>query len=302
MCDTICKYKLTITELVLSDGTMSKDNLDSLGCLVVTLKSLESLHLLCSYVEGLSLNSSDTFYDALCNTKSVKKLEFKVQSNDDSKMISTIFHHNESIEILRIHGMTNADHLAILFDGLSSNKTVAVLIVHPSCVSDSITLGPSIEKCLVTNQSLTFINFWGEPFTDIRNMEATWSSPQVCSICTSLKSNNTLVTLDISGCQIDNTASDAVCVMLSLNTSLQHLFLNPVHLEKPEAVAIIDTCNTNTTLEVLSLVKWPKEKQGNESIDDLEFTFSSNQEINRIISQVKKSRQDKKKLDVLWLV
>ena len=297
MCDTICKYNLSITTLYLSDGTMSKDDLDSLGCLIITLKSLECLFIICSYVEGVSLNYSDSFSNALCNTKSLKKFEFGIYSYDDSKMISNILSQNSSLTTLHICDVKNGDHLTNIFDGLSSNKTVTMFIARPSCVGDSITLGQSIEKCIASNQSLTCIDFTG--ISGDNSMKGNmWSSSQVCSICTGLQFNNTLVTLDISGCYIDKTASDAVCVMLSLNTSLQHLFLNPVHMEKPEAVAIIDTCNTNTTLEVLSLVKWPDNDK------TLKFAFSTDQEIDHILDQVQKSRQDKKKsiLKVIWLV
>ena len=96
-----------------------------------------------------------------------------------------------------------------------------------SCVGDSITLGKSIEKCIASNQSLTCIDFTGMyPHVMFRSMNGNmWSSSQVCSICTGLQYNNTLIMLDIAGCYIDKTASDAVCVMLSLNTSLQYLFL-----------------------------------------------------------------------------
>ena len=305
MCDTICKYNLSITNLVLSDGTMSKDDLDSLGCLVITLKSLECLYITCSYVEGVSMKSSDSFSNALCNTKSLKKFEFGIYSYDDSKMISNILSQNSSLSELYIHDVKNGDHLTNIFDGLSSNKTVTRFIASPSCVGDSITLEQSIEKCIASNQSLTCIDF-----IDLLNASSMkrnmWSSSQICSICTGLQFNNTLVRLNISGCYIDKTASDAVCVMLSLNTSLQHLFLNPVHMEKPEAVVIIDTCNTNTTLEVLSLVKWPDNDDDIEKIRDKtwKFTFSTDQEIDHILDQVQKSRQDKKKpiLKVIWLV
>ena len=305
MCDTICKYNLSITKLELLDGTMSKDDLDSLGCLIITLKSLECLSIRCSYVEGVSLNSSDSFSNALCNTKSLKEFEFGINSYDDSKMISNILSQNSSLTTLHMHDVKNADHLIIIFDGLSSNKTVTRFITHPSCVCGSITFGQSIEKCIASNQSLTRIDF-----TDLFSASSMkgnmWSSSQVCSICTGLQFNNTLVTLNISGCYIDKTASDAVCVMLSLNTSLHRLFLNPVHMEKPEAVAIIDTCNTNTTLEVLSLAKWP------DNVDEIgkiwdktwKFAFSTDQEIDYILDQVQKSRQDKKRpiLKVIWLV
>ena len=48
-----------------------------------------------------------------------------------------------------------------------------------------------------------------------------------------------------------------MCTMLSQNTSLKHLFLNPVHLMKPEAVTIFQSCVSNTTLELLTLFWLP---------------------------------------------
>ena len=287
MCDTICKYNLSIITIWLSGTyTMSKVELDSLGCLLIILKSVECLCITCSPVQ--SLISSDSFSNALCDTKSLKQFEFGIYSYDDGKMISNILSQNSSLKTLRINYVENTDYLTMIFDGLSSNKTVTWFTASPATrVSDLIMLGQSIEKCIAHNQSLTWLDF---------NLKVMWSSSQVCSICTGLQSNNTLVTLDISGCYIDKTASDAVCIMLSLNTSLQHLFLNPVHMEKPEAVAIIDTCNTNTTLVVLSLLKWSYKWRA------FKFVFSTDQKIDHMLDQVQKSRQDKKKpiLKVIW--
>ena len=70
-----------------------------------------------------------------------------------------------------------------------------------------------------------------------------------------LCANTTLVTLDICGCEIDTEACPAVCGMLSQNATLQNFFLNPVSLEKQEAIAMIDSCRANATLELLSLVQ-----------------------------------------------
>ena len=77
-------------------------------------------------------------------------------------------------------------------------------------------------------------------------------------------------------------------------------------MERPGAVAIIDTCNTNTTLEVVSLVKWPDNDDDQRKMLEgtFKFTFSTDLEIGLIFDQVIKSRQDKKKpiLKVIWLV
>ena len=273
MCDTICRHKLSITTLCLQSYRyiISKSDLDSLGCFINLVQSLTILYLICSYVEGLTLNSLDAFNDALSNTKSLKKLVFRVDlddfygDNDDLYDISNTYHFD-----LKTVGMTNNDHLAILFDILSLNKSVEALTVRPSYFDDPITLGKSIEKCLASNQSLISINLGRDVLRPIINLEAIWSSSQVCFICSGLQPNKTLVSLDISGCYIDKTAGNAICSMLTVNTSLKHFLLNPVHMEKPEAVAMIYACNINATLEELSLVRWPKRME----VHVENFTFS----------------------------
>ena len=111
-----------------------------------------------------------------------------------------------------------------------------------------------------------------------------------------LQTNNTLVTLDISGCYIDKTSSDAVYVMLSLNKSLQYLFLNPSHMEKPDAVSILNSYNANTTLNVLSLYKC----FSGGTIDTVsKFEYSTDQDIHDILNQVKKSRESRNKSNLL---
>ena len=118
-----------------------------------------------------------------------------------------------------------------------------------------------------------------------------WLSIQVISICTGLCANTTAVTLDISGCEIDTEACPAVCRMLSQNTTLQNFFLNPVSLEKQEAVVMLDSCRFNTTLELLSLVQWPES----------EFQFSSDPDIEHIL-QESQPNQTKLIFHVCWLV
>ena len=86
----------------------------------------------------------------------------------------------------------------------------------------------------------------------INTLYVSWSSTQVSSICTGLCTNTTVVTLDISGCYIDTEACHSVCNMLSQNTTLKHLFLNPVNLEKQEAIALINSSRANDTVELLS--------------------------------------------------
>ena len=122
-----------------------------------------------------------------------------------------------------------------------------------------------------------------------------WSSLQLGTICNALQTNSVLATLDISGCHIDKDVCLTVCVTLFLNKALKHLFLNPTHMEKLVAVAIIGGCiYRNKILEILSLVKWPKEK----------FLFSGSQEVTAVLEQVQKSRQEKNTsiLNVVWLV
>ena len=119
----------------------------------------------------------------------------------------------------------------------------------------SISLGQCLENCLTQNRSLASIDFaW------YHSRCVSWSSTQVISICAGLRANTTVVTLDISGCEIDAEACPAVCELLSQSTTLQNFFLNPVSLEKQDAIAMIDSCRANTTLKLLSLVKWPEDE------------------------------------------
>ena len=84
--------------------------------------------------------------------------------------------------------------------------------------------------------------------------------------------------------------------MLSQNKALQHLLLNPVHLEKQEAVDVIDSCRANDTLQLLSLVHWPpKGLSGDKEGKDC-FQYSSDPVIMLILKQTQSH------LKVYWLV
>ena len=127
----------------------------------------------------------------------------------------------------------------------------------------------------------------------------------MCSICTGLCANTTVVTLDISGCYIDTEACHAVCGMLSQNTTLQHLFLNPVQLDKQEAITMIESCRDNDTLELLSLVQWPPKiypDDGDERKNP--FQYSCDPEYKHVLLKIQKLRQERDKplLNVYWLV
>ena len=124
-----------------------------------------------------------------------------------------------------------------------------------------------------------------------------------------LCANTTVVTLDISGCYIDTEACDAVRGMLSQNTTLQHLFLNPVHLEKQEAIAIIDSCRVNAILELLSLVQWPPTRLSHDDDNDNRnrqnpISFLCDTEINQVLQKIHSLREEKNEphLRVCWLV
>ena len=76
--------------------------------------------------------------------------------------------------------------------------------------------------------------------------------------------------------------------MLLHNTTLQHLFLNPVRLDKQEAIAIIENCIDNATLELLSLVQWPLKKLSGypSHAKKNPFIFSAAQEIKQVLLKI----------------
>jgi len=299
MCNNICKHNSNIVEFAIELIQLSKESLDSLGYLVATLNHLEYLAISGSFAEGMSWKSSSCFCNALCNTTTLKRLTLCASSHthENSRALSDILKENNSIRLLHIKDAGTDDSLATIFDGLSSNKSVTTFRVWCMSVVNSnctVKFAQSLEKCFQTNQSLTFIDFFGHSWSgDKLRYSKVWSSLQVCSFCTIIQYNKTLVTLDITGCYIDERASDAVRVMLSLNTSLQHLFLNPTHMEKLEAVAIFGNCKANTTLKLLS-VMWVHD----------EFVYATDQDIIHILGQVQVIRENKRKpmLKVIWLV
>jgi len=325
LCDSICQHNLCITMLRLPPAKLCKED-HSLGHVISSLKSLESLDMRrCMSYDGFrtSLKSSKTFCDALCNTKSLKSYTFGCCwfSIDDIDVFSDIISQNNSIQQLNICDVYDANVIASTLQGLSTSRSITSLCAWPGPLDTSHTLGESLGRCLASNKTLTVVDFTSFGFYDpMENLQ--WSSEHVCCIFTGLQSNNTLVTLDISGCYIDKAASDAICVMLSnSNTSLKHLFLNPVHLEKVQAIAVFNSCINNNTLELLTLVCLPGGKLahvpwswGNPSELKLQsheqptwpaesiFSFAKDSEVIALLSKVQKFRQDTNQpsLGVLW--
>ena len=302
LCDSICKHNTQITYLQL-DINMTENDLESIGSVLTTL-SLESLyvHPLHSPSEGMYLDSSLFFCKGLCETKLLHTLYFWWRlSQADSKVFGNIISQNCSLKILCITVAT-ADCLDPILNGLSSNTSITTFKAWPNKTGASNTLGLQcdLEKCLILNHSLNIIDFAS---SDLPIWYVSWSPTQVCSICTGLCANTTVVTLDVTGCYIDTDACHAVCDMLSQNTTLQHLFLNPVHLEKQQAIAMIDSCRANATLGLLSLVQWPPKMWLNIQGKD-PFQYSCDPEINRVLLKIQKLRQEKDEplLSVYWLV
>lgn len=289
LCTSICKHNTSITELDLPYAKLSTEDLDSLGLLLTTCTSLEELHMNESMPsEDVCLVSSQSFYNGLCNAKSLKNFCLGSWSLSwiESEAVGDILKKNKSLRELHALQVNTVDCLGPILDGLSSNVSVTLLRIWPKAIGGSNSLGQCLENCLTRNNTLTFIDFaW------YHGKCVSWSSAQVNSICTGLCTNGTVVTLDISGCCIDPEVCHAVCDVLSRNRRLQHLFLNPVHLEKQEAVAMIQSCRDNATLELLSLVQWP------ESV----FQFSSDADIEHILHESQQN-QAKPVVNVYWLV
>ena len=307
LCDSICKNNTEITHLELNVMTekLSEKSFDSTGSLLITLplKTLKFCNIY-SASEGVCLDSSLLFYKGLSETKSLHSLYFrKTLSQADSKVFGNIISQNCSLKELYI-SVATADCLEPILNGLSSNTSITTFKAWPEVSGTSNVLGQCLVKCFNLNHSLSIVDF--TPSHSIWSiLYVSWSSTQVCSICTGLCANTTctVVTLNISGCYIDTEACNAVCGMLSQNTTLQHLFLNPVHLEKPEAIAVIDSCRGNATLELLSLVQWPYKKRSDDQGKD-PFQYSCDPEIEHVLLKIQKLRQEKNEplLNVYWLV
>ena len=229
----------------------------------------------------------------LHETQSLQKLllHYWTLSQADSEVFGKIISQNCSLKELHIEVAT-ADCLDPILNGLSSNTSITTFRTWPSEVCTSNTLGQCLKSYLTHNHSLNIMDFtW--PYTATQYVS--WSSTQVSSICTGLCTNTTMVTLDITGCYIDTEACHSVCGMLSQNTTLKHLFLNPVHLEKQEAIALINSGRANDTLELLSLVQWPP-KIISKGKDPFQYKYKCDPEITHILQQIQPH------LNVYWLV
>ena len=299
LCDSICKHNPHITKLVLSDGILSENDLESIGSLLTTCLSFKILNMYCLPSEGVYLDLSSSFCKALCETKSLQKLQlydicsWKV-SRADSEVFGKVISQNCSLKELYIEVATD-DCLDPILNGLSSNTSITTFRTFPSKAGTSNTLGQCFKNCLTLNHSLNIMDFTSTiRYIPLRYV--LWSSTQVSSICTGLCTNTTVVTLDISGCYIDTKACHSVCGMLSQNTALKHLFLNPVHLEKQDAVAMIDSYRANDTLELLSLVQWTPKLFHDDSEGKDPFQYSHDPEITHILQQIQPH------LNVYWLV
>ena len=293
LCDSICEHNPHITKLQLPRGESGKNDLESIGFLLTTCLSLKWLRMDCSPSEGMCLNLSPSFCKAFCKTKSLQELSlpYLSLSQDDSKMFGKIISQNCSLKELHINVAT-ADFLDAILNGLSSNTSITTFRAWSSKIGTSKRLGPCLMKCFDLNHSLNKADF---TFAYISSSYVSWSSTQVSFICTGLCTNTTMVTLDISGCYIDAKACHSVCDMLSQNTALKHLFLNPVHLEKQEAIAMMDSCRNNGDLKLLALVQWPpKEWYGDIKGKD-SFQYLHDPEITHIVQQLQPD------LNVCWL-
>ena len=296
LCDSICKHNPHITKLVvLPEVELSENDLESIGSLLTTCLSFKILNMHCSPSEGVCLDLSSSFCKALCETKSLQKLVLYswTFSQADSEVFGKVISQNCSLKELYIEVAT-ADCLDPILNGLSSNTSITIFRTFPCQFGACNTLGQCLKKCLTLNHSLNILDFTSLRYLPPRYV--LWSSTQVSSICTGLCTNTTVVTLDISGCYIDTKACHSVCGMLSQNTTLKHLFLNPVHLEKQDAVAMIDSYRANDTLELLSLVQCPPKLFHDHSEGKDPFQYSHDPEITHILQQIQLH------LNVYWLV
>ena len=292
LCDSIRKHNPQINKLALRN--VSEKDLKSIGLLLTTCLSIEWLRMSCSPSEGICLDLSPSFCKALCETKSLQKLDYWVLSQVDGKVFGNIISQNCSLKELFIQVAT-ADCLDPILNGLSSNTSITTFKAWPSKTGTSNSLGQYLKKCLTLNKSVNVIDFTAVHL--MLSSYVSWSHRQVNIICAGLCDNTTLVTLDISGCDINTKACRAVCDMLSKNKTLQHLFLNPALLEKREAIALINSrrCNPESAIKHLSLVKWPpKFWSGSDRKDS--FQYSCDQEITDILQQIQEL------LNVYWLV
>ena len=308
LCNSICKYNLQITNLTLiSCGSdLNESDFKSVGSILTTL-SINVLQMDYSPCEENCLDLSLSLYKALCETKSLQKL-LCCLSQTDSIEFSKILRQNCSLKELWLN-VDSPDCLCPILNGLSSNISISTFRVYVNETAASNTLGQCLEECLTLNHSLSKVDF--VLVYNLSSQYVTWSrssfkyiswtSTQVSSICAGLCVNTTVVVLDISGCYIDTEACHAVCGMMSQNKTMRHFFLNPAHLEEEEAVAMINSCEVNVTLELLSLVQWPSNMCGPGKHP---FIYSYNSAICHLILKIQKLRRQRNRplLNVHWLV
>ena len=292
--DIICRCNPQISNLICMENA---------EYLVVPALPLGSCHpTSCLTDEKKYLNLSHSFCTALCETELLQKLWLSrwSLSQADSEVFGNIISQNCSLKELCINVAT-ADCLGPILNGLSSNTSITTFRAWPSkistCTSDI--LGQYLKARLTSKHSVKNVDFTASSFRE-PSLYISWSPTQVSSICTGLCANTIVVTLDISGCYIDTDACYAVCGMLPQNTTLQHLFLNPVHLEKQHAILMIDSCRANATLELLSLVQWPPRQLVSRKIP---FEFSYDQKLKHLLQEIQALRRESKPLlNVYWLV
>ena len=306
LCDAISQDNTQITNLNLSDSDFNIDDLESVGSVLTSCLFLKSLKLYCSpSEEGRCLELSAPFCEPLKKARSLQNLRLFQwsMSQKDSEMFTSMISNNCSLKEVCINIAT--DCLDAILSGLSSNTSITTFILWPSNSIMSNTLGWTLEKCFTQNHSLNIIDFTNSvrllslpPFQLFVPVCILWSSAQVSSICAGLRANTTVVTIDISGCYIDTEACRSVCGMLSENKTLQHLFLNPVHFEKQQAIDMINSCNDNHSLELLSLVQWcvnfPMDVQD-------ENPLSRDPDVLLMIQNIRQEN-DQLPLQIYWLV
>ena len=285
LCDYISQHCTHITELWFPYVDLSNEDLKSVGYLITKSKFLEDIKLHgCIPMAEDPLIYLASLCKILCSSRSLKRCSL-VRLDLFQDDCDNCTNQNSILKDLYALQITNGNWL----DSLASSTTIQ-LFSEPS--KPNYIMGRYFKEHIISNQIQGTIDL--SSFPSLSNKYILWPSAQLICIFTNL-ADTTLKTLDISGCYIDRTAGDAVCTMLSLNTPLEILLLNPVHLEEPEAVTMIKTCNTNNeTLELLSLIKWPNDK----------FLFAVSQEVSHALTLVQISRQDNRKpmLNIVWLV
>ena len=160
LCDSIRKHNPHITGLVLPDGELSENDLESIGSLLTTCLCLKILNMYCSPSEGVCLDLSSSFCKALCETKSLQKLFLHnwTVSQANKEVFGKAISHNCSLKELYVKVAT-ADCLDPILSGLSSNTSITTFRTYPSKAGISNILGQCLKKCLTLNHSLNIMDF-----------------------------------------------------------------------------------------------------------------------------------------------